>query len=204
MPATRGWHLVSIEIVEESSRNLSEYASISIAFTVSEVLEPIGVPAPPGPAAFRTRALVPAYVKDYDADTENGPFSWPTRFDVSAWGFLAAYINEERVGGAVIVPPNSAIELLGERADAAVLWDLRVAPAHRRHGVATALLAAVESWARQRSARILTVETQNNNVAACRFYERSGFELDAITPGAYPALPDEIQLLWHKQLSRAY
>jgi streptothricin acetyltransferase len=194
---------VRVEIAEESWRSLPEYASISIAFTVSEVLEPITVPAPGRATTLRTRAVAASYVKDYDAYTENSPLSWPTRFDVTAWGFLAAYVGGERVGGAVVIPPTGGVEVLSERTDAAVLWDLRVAPAHRRSGVASALMPFVESWARQRGTRVLTVETQNNNVAACRFYERNGFELDAVKSGAYPALPHEIQLLWYKELSRA-
>jgi hypothetical protein len=44
------------------------------------------------------------------------------------------------------------------------------------------------------------VETQNVNVAACRFYARQGCVLTAVDPFAYPALPGEIQLLWYKDL----
>ena len=48
----------------------------------------------------------------------------------------------------------------------------------------------------------LKIETQNTNVRACRFYERQGCQLRAIHRAAYPELPEEIQLLWYKDLSR--
>jgi ribosomal protein S18 acetylase RimI-like enzyme len=84
--------------------------------------------------------------------------------------------------------------------DCALLWDFRVASDARRQGIGSALLEAVEQRARERSARSLRVETQDVNVPACRFYHRSGFRLERITPGVYPQLPDEVQLLWRKQL----
>lgn len=47
----------------------------------------------------------------------------------------------------------------------------------------------------------LKIETQNTNVAACKFYERQGCELRNINRAAYPDLPNEVQMLWYKKLS---
>jgi hypothetical protein len=47
------------------------------------------------------------------------------------------------------------------------------------------------------------VETQNSNAAACRFYARQGCVLLAANRGAYVELPDEIQLLWYKELEES-
>jgi hypothetical protein len=38
-------------------------------------------------------------------------------------------------------------------------------------------------------------------VPACRFYARMGCELRAVTPGAYPNLPGEVQFLWYLRLT---
>jgi hypothetical protein len=54
--------------------------------------------------------------------------------------------------------------------------------------------------AAQWQCRLLTIETQNSNVAACRFYAREGRQLRAIHPAAYADFPDEIQLLWNLEL----
>ena len=90
--------------------------------------------------------------------------------------------------------------MLEGREDLAVLWDVRVSPEARGKGIASKLLGAAERWVRSHGCRELKVETQNINVAACRLYERHGFELRVIDPGAYPTLPDETQLLWYKAL----
>ena len=47
----------------------------------------------------------------------------------------------------------------------------------------------------------MEVETQNINVSACRFYARQGCVLSAVNRFAYPELPDEVQLIWRKDLS---
>jgi ribosomal protein S18 acetylase RimI-like enzyme len=68
-------------------------------------------------------------------------------------------------------------------------------------GVGSALFEAVEAWAVSRNCRQLKIETQNINVAACRFYARHGCVLRTVNPFAYPQLPDEVQMLWYKDLA---
>jgi hypothetical protein len=46
----------------------------------------------------------------------------------------------------------------------------------------------------------MEIETQNNNVAACRFYAKQGCILSSINPDAYPDFPDEVQMIWRKLL----
>jgi GNAT superfamily N-acetyltransferase len=55
------------------------------------------------------------------------------------------------------------------------LHDLAVAPGHRRRGVATRLLDAVEQKARALGCCRLTLEVQENNSPARRVYARAGF-----------------------------
>ena len=86
------------------------------------------------------------------------------------------------------------------RRDLSVLWDIRVAPNARGKGIGSALFEKVEAWARAHSCRQLKVETQNINVPACGFYARHGCELRGVHHAAYPDLPEEIQLLWYKDL----
>ena len=90
--------------------------------------------------------------------------------------------------------------MLEGRSDLAVLWDIRVLPENRRRGVGAALFGAAEAWALARHCRQLKVETQNVNVAACRFYAHRGCVLRAAHDGVYPEWPDEAQLLWYKDL----
>ena len=82
-------------------------------------------------------------------------------------------------------------------------WDIRVSPEIRGHGVGSALFRAAEAWAAARGCGQLTIETQNVNVPACRFYARQGCSLVSIDPVAYPELPDEVQMIWRKHLGNA-
>src|SRR5262245_50578270 len=189
---------MDIDVEEESEGALGQYASVPIAFTVREVADVAAVPSAPGHFVLRPGALEHPWVKNYDDD--GGPERWGSRFDLSCWRFFAARVAGERVGGAAVVFRAPDVDMLRSREDVALLWDIRVAPAMRGQGVGASLLAAVQAWSVAHRAEWLEVETQNVNVAACRFYERMGFVLREVHPNAYRTLPDEVQLLWYKRL----
>lgn len=185
-------------VSEEPSTNFAEYAGVSNAFEVSSVLD-IAEQAP-GHFMLTERSLDLPYVKDYDAIDGAQPEQWARQFDVSNWGTFLARIDGRHVGGAVVALKTAGLAMLEARDDLAVLWDIRVSAAARGQGVGTALFRAAESWAKVRGRRYLKVETQNINVAACRFYARQGCVLTTVEHCAYPNLPDEIQMLWCKEL----
>jgi len=189
------------EICEEPATGLEEYARVSIAFEVDRVLLEQSTAAGSFEGLpFCEQPLIRPYVKNYDLLEGNHPRDWEARFDLSGWGLFSARTEGVRVGGALVAHRDESVRLLEGRGDLALLWDLRVSPTQRGSGVGSALLRAVEHWAVARGCRQLGVETQNTNVVACRFYARRGFELRAINRFAYPEVPDEIQLLWHKDL----
>jgi streptothricin acetyltransferase len=189
-----------VDIVEESPERLADYARVPIAFLVDATFDDHALDAlARGDRAAPSPVPVP-YEKDYDGSPGHHPTDWPQRFDVSRWIILGAFHEMQRVGGAVVVVDDPAVDLLGGQPDAALLWDLRVAPAVRHRGVGSALLRAAEHAAVRRGARVLRVETQQINVAACRFYRRNGFSVEQVQRDAYPDFPDEVQLLWIKSL----
>lgn len=194
---------MSIARYEASQETFAEYARIPIAFETDVVLDCVATGSASDGRSYRLveRPLATTFRKDYDLSAGENPRSWALRFDVSRWAVFLARNGELPVAGAVVAWNTSGVELLEERTDLALLWDLRVTPAHRRRGLGRVLLEEVESWARERGCRELVVETQNTNVAACRFYARHGFVLSEVHEGAYPELPDERQLLWHKTLT---
>jgi ribosomal protein S18 acetylase RimI-like enzyme len=55
-------------------------------------------------------------------------------------------------------------------------------------------------WALNRKCKELKIETQNNNVGAVNFYLKMGCEIKEINENAYSDLPDEIQLIFTKDL----
>ena len=58
----------------------------------------------------------------------------------------------------------------------AYIEDIVVDVGFRRQGVGRALLQHVVTWARAKQLAGVMLETQNNNVAACRLYESCGFQ----------------------------
>ncbi len=192
---------MKIEITEEPIKALEQYARISIAYKVCRVFDVTVGKAGRSVFTLSERALAAPYIKDYDAIEGEGPISWPGRFDVSNWGFFAAHTEDRRVGGAAVAYKTPGLDMLEGREDLAVLWDIRVSAAARWRGVGSALFQAAEVWAKERGCRQLKVETQNINVPACKFYARQGCILGAVNQFAYPEYPDEIQLLWYKDIA---
>jgi GNAT superfamily N-acetyltransferase len=193
---------MTVDVEEERTPALTEYARVPIAFTVREVADVVEAPNARQTFALRARVIEQPYVKDYDGD--GGPAAWASRFDLSHWRFFAARAAGERVGGAAVVLRAPDVDMLRGRQDVALLWDIRVAPEMRGRGVGAALVAGAEAWSAAHGAAWIEVETQNVNVPACRFYERMGFVLREVHAHAYASRPDEVQLLWHKRISRGF
>lgn len=180
--------------------SLEEYSHIPIAFTVERVYD-FHLPFDAS-AGFRysERLLEAAYPKDYDSIAESGPGSWPRNFDVSNWALIAARLGGKRVGGAALAFNSPGLDMLEGRMDLAMLWDLRILPEARGRGIGGALFRAAEAWAAAKGCRVLKIETQNTNVPACRFYGKQGCRLGRINRFVYEWYPEEIQMLWYKDL----
>jgi ribosomal protein S18 acetylase RimI-like enzyme len=194
MPSKR---ILDVDVCEEPIAELGGYATITIAFEVSRVLD---VSFESGSWTLTERSIDEPYIKDYDASEAERPSSWARRFDISHWVMLVARHEDQPIGVAVVAMNTPGLDMLENRTDVAALWDIRVAPAHRGRRVGTALFDAVEESAFSRGCGLLRIETQNNNVAACRLYESCGCSLEKVEPGVYSDFPDEIRLIWMKKL----
>jgi GNAT superfamily N-acetyltransferase len=187
---------MGLEIQEEPLSALAEHAKIPIAFRVERVLDVSALEDGLGGLVLAERPIEVSYEKDYDAVKREGPTRWPRQFDVSNWGLIAAHLDGQRVGGAVIAFNTANVNMLEQRHDLAVLWDLRVHARERCKGIGSQLFEVAKDWALSRGCRQLKVETQNINVPACRFYARMGCTLGSIDRFAYPELPRETRLVW--------
>lgn len=192
---------MNFEIREESVKNLGEYALVPIAFEVCRVFDVTPCGDGVGGFALSERALDVPYMKDYDAVEEESPVHWPDRFEMSNWGLFAAWAEGYRVGGAAVAFNTPGVDMLEGRKDLVVLWDIRVSPKVRGLGIGHALFKAAEAWAITKGCHQLKIETQNINVRACKFYARHGCQLMVANQCAYPDYPEEIQMLWYKNLS---
>ena len=72
-------------------------------------------------------------------------------------------------------------------ADTADVQTLAVAPGRQRHGIGSALLAALVDEAQRRGLREMLLEVRADNVPALQLYARHGFEQIARRRGYYRA-----------------
>lgn len=188
-----------MRLVSEPASRLADYERVPIAFKVEDYLAVVPIKRGLGGLRLRPERVARPYVKDYDHLPGHRPTDWAGRWDLSRWWFGAAFLGERRVGGVAVA--MDAGEVCGaDRPGVAILWDIRVLPAVRRHGVGRRLIAFAEEEARERGRRWMEVETQNVNLPACRFYAGVGYVLTRIDPCAYPELPDDVRLVWRKDL----
>jgi len=88
----------------------------------------------------------------------------------------------------------------------ACIENIAVDTRFRRQGIGNELISRAKQWAQQQNLAGLMLETQNNNVDACRFYERCGFHLGGFDTQLYKAInrnTDEIALYWYLQFEKS-
>lgn len=185
-----------IEIKESpvDSETLAVYSRIPISFQGSSRF----IPRSKSEGWRLDEQPAELFFKDYDKI--DNPLRWANVFDTSNWVMLRADRETTRTGGAVLVFDTAGVDMLEARSDLCVLWDLRVLPDYRNEGIGTQLIERALQVSQSRGCKEIKVETQDVNVAACRFYHKMGFRLRTVRPGAYPELPDEVQLLWYREL----
>ncbi len=128
------------------------------------------------------------------ADLESMTFSTPWSYDALAEELqnpLAVfYVAED-------VEAESAVGYLGMHhiLDEGFITNIVVHPAHRRQGIAWALLAEAKGYAKKHEMTRICLEVRASNAAARRLYEEFGFEKDGVRPGFYDS-PKEDAVLY--------
>jgi ribosomal protein S18 acetylase RimI-like enzyme len=111
-------------------------------------------------------------------------------------------------GGSVFVAEDGG-EIVGFAEVEIASWNRRatitslyITSTHRGRGVGTALVEALDEWARAGGARCLWLETQNVNFPAVQFYCRLGFRLCGLDDTLYDAAshPGEVALFFVREL----
>ncbi len=189
--------------------DLPIYASIPISFVVESFMRIEVVDRGLGGFRLYEEKVDLPYLKDYDTEGCSGspetPLDWPRLFDISNWGIFLAFEGERPAGAAAVAlhPKGAGVNMLEDRQDLAVLWDIRVRPEYRGQGIGKRLFRHSADWARSQGCRQLKIETQNVNVPACHFYARQGCVLGGINRFGYagcPSVAHEAMLLWYLDL----
>lgn len=187
--------VMRIEVREETVTSIEAYARISTAFRVERQLVIPTVPWPESGGPLHDEPVVSPFTKDYDTIPDNRPTDWVRCVDTTRWRVFTAVVDNTRVGGAILAPAD---DQRAATRGVIELRDLRVAPTWRRRGIARTLWATIEAAAMAAGTLAIDIETQQINVAACRFYAAHGCVLVGVDRAAYPLLPDEVRLRWRK------
>ncbi len=79
------------------------------------------------------------------------------------------------------------------------IWNIMLDVEARGQGIGREMLNHIIRWGRRRGLRAILLETQSNNVPACKFYLRMGFQLVGINTMFYTNQDlerDEVALFW--------
>jgi GNAT superfamily N-acetyltransferase len=189
-----------MEIIEITPAQLIDYVRIPISFEVRTIFD-LELPENGlGGIHFHERTVAPS-IKDYDL--LGSPLTWPMEFDLQNWGLFLALDGGVPVGGVAVAWNTNGVDMLEGRRDLAVLWDIRVIPSARGKGIGALLFERARAWSKARDCKQMKIETQNINVAACRFYAAQGAKLGDIRRFAYrhePSVAHEVQLNWYLEL----
>lgn len=171
-----------IRIERRGIEVLPDYEQISIAFEVETRLS-----LPALKIGRFVEDSVEPFVKDYDLSEVDRPTALPDRLGADRLLIWVAFHEDDLVGGAILYLPTD---------DQAMLIDIRVEACFRRGGIGRQIIGAVRDGAAQRQIPSIEIETQDTNVAACRFYSKLGATLIWMEPNGYPGFSDEAKLIW--------
>lgn len=193
---------MNIDILPVNSTTLTEYSIVPMRYEVESRFRVDLLDDGLDGIVFTEERVIPTYLRDFDVLDGEGPTRWLERFDTTNWALFIARKDGLAIGAATAVFRTPTVFMLGGRDDITVLWDIRVAPEHKRSGIGSALFSAVAAWAKERGCDYLKVETQDINVPACRFYRKQGCRLGEINRFAYtePWATDHVMLVWYLDL----
>lgn len=151
--------------------------------------------------------IVPAF--------QNG--EWSFREEIFPASDIKTYPPEEIDYGEIVSREDQAVFLYyedGKSVGQMILrkdWNryvlvenLCVSRKSRGRGIGTALLRKAEEWAREAGLRGLALETQDNNLLACRFYQKYGMKIGGVNTMLYRNLDmpfrNETAVFWYKIL----
>lgn len=119
------------------------------------------------------------------------------------------YIGSEEKTAFLAYEGDDCIGQIVLRADwnrYALIEDIGVAQAMRGRGVGRALIGKAQDWAHEHDLCGLALETQDNNLSACRFYTACGFKIGAVNTMLYRNFDrpycDETAVFWYKRFGK--
>ena len=185
---------------QASLSDMEEYGKIPMNFQCESIYAIKRISNGLGGVLFEETPVEPYF---RDLSHYDPPETWK-RFDTTHWAFFMAYDGKLPIGGSAVAAKTKEVNMLSGREDISLLWDIRVDNRCKGQGVGTELFRLAADWSRGNGYKQMKIETQNNNVAACRFYHKQGACLAAFDEFAYFHDPDakkhEFIMMWYLDL----
>ena len=134
---------------------------------------------------------IPSYKRPFPEEVEEVDIDYNGYIDKEDKTVYLAYINNQIVGQLV---------LRRNWNNYAYIEELKVDSNFRRLGIGKALLATAKAWTIEKDLPGIMLETQNDNVAACKFYEDNGFSIKGFDFNLYKGInkrTNEFALYWY-------
>ena len=158
-----------MEIVELSAYTLKDMNKANEAFEVIGRLKPTFI----NEEWTYTEEL---YTQSYFHSYPNDDCDYASYINNPDRAVFLAYINQECVGQVVLRKDWNKY---------AFVEDICVSKSNRGKGVGTALIQKAVEWAKDKELYGLALETQDNNLLACRFYTKCRFAIGAVNTMLY-------------------
>lgn len=143
----------------------------------------------------------PVKKQEIDLAAEEDINEWKQLFPINTSGIFVLTKDEKMIAGVIVLTHAPKIHLLENNLDNAILWDIRIDPQYQGLGLGKKLFNLACDYAKNQQCKALIIETQNNNPKAIKFYQHMGASLYKTKEHAYPEQPDEVQILFKKELS---
>jgi [ribosomal protein S18]-alanine N-acetyltransferase len=143
-----------------------------------------------------TVELRPLGLDDLDAIEQIERVSYPTPWSRSMFAGELAKPSSISLGACDAEGTLVGYLIISRYVDAWHVMNVAVAPAHRRQGIAAALLERLFEVTADDTSRGYTLEVRVSNAAAIRLYERLGFRARGVRRGYYTDNREDALIMW--------
>ena len=171
-----------MEIVKINHQNLADINKANQPFVIIGRIKPT---FDNGNWSYTEEIYEQPYMKEYPEDS----CDYAAYIDNSDKVIFFAYSEAECIGQIILKRDWNKY---------AFIEDICVAKSARGQGVGTALIQKAIEWAKNSNLKGLALETQDNNLLACRFYAKCGFVIGAVNTMLYKNFDnEEFAVFWY-------
>ena len=171
-----------MEIVRMNQKNFSDVNKSNQPFVIIGKIKPT---FDNGNWSYTEEIYEQSYMKEYSSDF----IDYTAYIDNPDKSIFLAYSDAKCIGQII---------LKRDWNEYAFIEDICVVKSLRGQGIGTALMQKAIEWAENSNLQGLALETQDNNLLACRFYEKCGFVIGAVNTMLYRNFDnEEFAVFWY-------